>query len=235
MLHSALIGRWDSPGYPRQVAVEVPDVFSCRKFLIVLNNAASGKQIRGLLPTSPGSAVLVTSRLVLSDIAVAGRCRDRRRTPPTLSAAAELFGWLAARSVATSTVARWSVLSAPARDSHSRRRRRSPGARMRQNPVKPRALFDAIDVLDFLTISGDPRSCIPDAFYPSYRVLPDRARAVPREMARAAEDTPGEPFGFGRPRAAVDALVEANLPKEVAPGDGVLTRCSSVGPEAFRG
>ncbi|MFC0071290.1 BTAD domain-containing putative transcriptional regulator [Umezawaea endophytica] len=46
-----------------------------RKVLVVLDNAASAEQVRGLLPSTPGSAALITSRKSLRGLAVLGGAR----------------------------------------------------------------------------------------------------------------------------------------------------------------
>jgi tetratricopeptide (TPR) repeat protein len=102
-------GFLDTLGVPREQIPAAPDaqtslyrsLLADRKMLIVLDNARDEDQVRPLLPASPGSLVLVTSRNQLSGLAAADGARLVELDIPTHGEAAQMLtARLASRAVA---------------------------------------------------------------------------------------------------------------------------------------
>ncbi|HEU5160961.1 MAG TPA: BTAD domain-containing putative transcriptional regulator [Streptosporangiaceae bacterium] len=74
----------DIPAGPGERAVLLRGLLARRRVLMVLDNAASGPQVRPLLAGGPGCAIVVTSRAALADLA--GRDGARRLTLDPLTA-----------------------------------------------------------------------------------------------------------------------------------------------------
>lgn len=200
-------------------------VLANRRMLIVLDNALDAEQVRPLLPGTPGSVVLITSRdqltgllvnecarpLTLGPLTASGGKRflthrlGEQRVTAELSAAGEIVGRCAGLPLALSLVA----------------------ARAALHPTFPlRDLARELDDvnLDALT-STDPRTDLRTAFSWSYRRLGGDAAAVFRLTAlHPGPDiglaTVASIVGLSVPHARVllDELALASLLEEPRPG-----------------
>ncbi|GLZ33719.1 SARP family transcriptional regulator [Lentzea sp. NBRC 105346] len=140
------LGVTDVPVDRVEAAAQLRSLTAERRLLVVLDNVASAGQVRRLLPTGPGSAVLVTSRRPLADLAGASYLRlgalpmkealrllngvaGRERVQADRTAATQLVRWcgglpLALRIIGARLVARpqWTLQALADRLADERRR-----------------------------------------------------------------------------------------------------------------
>lgn len=98
------------PGRVDEAAARFRSLASGRRLLIILDNAGSAQQVRPLLPASPGSAVLVTSRRPLVNLeGVHGLHLDVLSEQHALELLAQMAGpeRMAAHPEAATMVTRW--------------------------------------------------------------------------------------------------------------------------------
>ncbi|WP_237313105.1 AfsR/SARP family transcriptional regulator [Streptomyces sp. AMCC400023] len=216
-----------------------------RRLLVVLDDAADTEQVRPLLPASPGSLTLVTSRNSLSALIASGAHPLRLDLPPTTDARATLtahLDHLAHTMVATDAVdAAHTAEALGTRDTLDEivsRCGRLPSAlaiiaaRAAQQPSRPLAALAALAAelrhspraLDAFAAPGG----VPDlraVLTRSYRRLaPEHARLFrllslhpgPDLDAETAAALAGLPLR--RARQALDALADAHLVTEHTPG-----------------
>ncbi|WP_256966793.1 AfsR/SARP family transcriptional regulator [Streptomyces caniscabiei] len=213
-----------------------------RRLLVVLDDAADTEQVRPLLPASPGSLTLVTSRNSLSALIASGAHPLRLDLPPTTDARATLtahLDHLAHTMVATDAAD--AAHPAEARDTLDEivsRCGRLPSAlaiiaaRAAHQPSRPLAALAALAAelrhsrraLDAFAAPGG----VPDlraVLTRSYRRLaPEHARLFrllslhpgPDLDAETAAALAGLPLR--RARQALDALADAHLVMEHTPG-----------------
>ncbi len=198
-----------------------------RRVLVVLDNAKDAAQVRPLLPGTPGSLVLVTSRALLAGLVVA---EGAHPISLGLPAAAEAGGLLARRlgaaRVAAEPEAAGELIGLCARLPLALA---IAAARAASHPSLPLAALAAelrntesrLDVLD----AGDEAASARSVFSWSYRQL----AAGPARMFRLLAMHPGPDISapaaaslagisLGQARKALTVLVRANLVQESTPG-----------------
>ena len=216
------------PQDPDTAAALYRSVLADRRVLIVLDNAATVGQVRPLLPGSPGSLVVVTSRSRLSGLAV--RDGARRLTLGTLPQAeavallrAVTAGYRPEDDQAKLTelaelCARLPLalrIAAERAASHPHMRLDDLIADLRDES----ALWDALSTGD-----DEEAEAVRTVFAWSYRALPDRAARLFRLLGLH----PGPEFGLhaaaalagltvARTRQLLDSLVGAHLLEQTAP------------------
>ncbi|MDX2783319.1 NB-ARC domain-containing protein [Streptomyces caniscabiei] len=216
-----------------------------RRLLVVLDDAADTEQVRPLLPASPGSLTLVTSRNSLSALIASGAHPLRLDLPPTKDARATLTAHL--DHLAHTTVATDAVDAAHTTEAHDTldtldeivsRCGRLPSAlaviaaRAAHQPSRPLAALAALAAelrhsrraLDAFAAPGG----VPDlraALTRSYRRLaPEHARLFRLLSLHPGPDLDAETVAalaglpLRRARQALDALADAHLVTEHTPG-----------------
>ena len=168
------------PASPEAQAGLYRSLLAGRRMLIVLDNARDEQQVRPLLPASPGSLVLVTSRSQLAGLAAAD---GARLLSLDVLAHAEAVQLLAARLGAARAAAEPAAVDRDRRACARacRWRWRSPPPAPPPGPGFPLAalaaeLRDAAGRLDALD-AGDPAASVRAVFSWSYRQLSRRRGA----------------------------------------------------------
>jgi tetratricopeptide (TPR) repeat protein len=195
-----------------------------KRVLVVIDNASDAEQVRPLLPGSPGSLVLVTSRCKLAGLAAQG-ARQLRLDPFTADEARELLNRrLGAERVAREPHAAAELielcaglpLALSVAAAHSAAHPDFPLAAL-TSEFRSRGL----DLLD----TGDPATTTRTVFEHSYRHLSDAAARLfrllgihpgPDISVAAAASLSAAPAGQIRP--AFDELTREHLVEEHQPG-----------------
>ncbi len=213
-----------------------------RRMLILLDNAAHPGQVRPLLPGSPGSLVLVTSRADLAGlIARDGAVRVRLDALAAAEARALITTLLDGSPPGAQTAARTGAPSGPRTGAEPA----AVGELARLCGYLPLALRIAAanlsthphwriadyaerlrdDRLAGLAVDGDPQAAVRSAFDLSYTALPDEVRRMFRLIGLAPGpdiDGPAAAALAGIDHAEagrrLDALTRAHLIDEHAPG-----------------
>jgi DNA-binding SARP family transcriptional activator/Flp pilus assembly protein TadD len=198
-----------------------------RRVLVVLDNASTAEQVRPLLPASPGSLVLVTSRDRLAGLVA----RDGARTVvlevlPADEARALLAGILGAGRVAAEPEA---AAALARRCTYLPLALRIAAAQLTHRPrssiAEQVAALESADRLAALAIEGDEQVGVRGAFDLSYRALgPDARRLLrltglvpgPDLTAEAAAALAGATLHDAR--LWLDQLASAHLVGQVLPG-----------------
>ena len=198
-----------------------------RRTLVVLDNAADEQQVRPLLPASPGTLVIVTSRRQLGGLAADGNTRllsldvlshDEATRMLTARLGSERA---AAEPDAVAEIARLCSCLPLALAVTAARASTRPGLPLAALAGELREASGRLDALD----TGDPGSSVPTVFSWSYRQLtPEAARMFrllglhpgPDISAAAAASLAGlPPAHAGR---LLGELVRAHLVSEQPPG-----------------
>jgi DNA-binding SARP family transcriptional activator/Tfp pilus assembly protein PilF len=216
------------PGDLDEAAAMYRSLLRGRRFLIVLDNAASSEQVRPLLPAAPGCAVVVTSRDRLPGLTARdGAARISLGPLPPAEAVALLRGILGARraeaelSAVADIAARCEFLPLALRIAADRATARP----CQSLAVLADQLAAADDRLDMLTSADDPSTSVRPVFSWSYRAQPVDAKqmfrlaalptgpdiSVPAAAALAATS-------HAEARSLLEALAGTHLVEEHTPG-----------------
>ncbi|MEV8092667.1 AAA family ATPase, partial [Streptomyces nigra] len=204
------------------------DLLARRRTLLVLDNAHSGSQLKHLIPASPGSMALVTSRMQLHTLVAAHQALPLTLLPLSQADARSL---LARRLGATRTAAEPEAV-----DRIIRLAGQLPlalaniAARAAYRPqLRLESLADEYasgkSALDAFTSEDDPVLDVRAALARSYRLLDPEAAS----LFRALSVWPGTVFGMSdaasmaeqpeqRVRQTLARLIHAHLVSEIVPG-----------------
>ncbi len=198
-----------------------------RRMLVLLDDAASADQVRPLLPGSPGSLVLVTSRDWLRGLIARDGASSVRLEALTPAEAEALLGRLLGADRAAAEPRAVAELAALCGRQPLALRIAAANAISRPQP----ALADYVaglaagDRLAALQVDGDPEAAVRTAFDHSYAALPADARRLFRLLGLL----PGADFGVAGAAALLDTtartagrllrrLADAHLVEERDPG-----------------
>jgi len=230
----AIRGFLDALGVPPERIPAQPDtqaglyrsLLSCKRMLIVLDNARDEQQIRPLLPASPASLVLITSRNQLAGLAAAG-ARLLSLDTLTHDEAVQLLtarlgtGRVAAEPGAVAEIARLCALLPLALAVAAARAAARPAFPLAGLAAELRDTAGRLDALD----AGDPAASVRAVFSWSYDQLspetarmfrllglhpgPDISTPAVASLARTSEP---------QARQLLGELARAHLTAEHAPG-----------------
>ncbi|CAM3896158.1 BTAD domain-containing putative transcriptional regulator [Kibdelosporangium persicum] len=199
------------PADPDEAAALYRTLLSGKRMLILLDNATGASQIRPLLPGTPGSLVLITSRNRMDGLVARDGARHLILTTLPVAEAHEL---LANLGVPNDGIAELAELCA-----HLPLALRITAADLAAHPQRPLeehiALLRNGNRLAALEVHGDEQSAVRAAFATSYQAL-DRQAA---ELFRLLAWIPGPDFGvdvasylLGAPaERLLDTLATAHL------------------------
>ena len=218
------------PAGPEAQAGLYRSLLSDQQMLIVLDNARDEQQVRPLLPASPASLVIVTSRSQLSGLAAANGARLLSLDVLTHSEAVELLtarlgtSRAAAEPDAVSAIADLCACLPLALAVTAARAATRPGFPLAALAAELRDSAGRLDALD----AGDPVASVRAVFSWSYRQLSDESArmfrllglhpgpdiTVPAAASRAADDEPGARRMLGE--LTRDCLIAEHIPGRYA-------------------
>jgi DNA-binding SARP family transcriptional activator len=193
-----------------------------KRMLVVLDDARDAEQVRPLLPGTPGSAVLVTGRVILAGL------------PATTTAQLDVFGYADALALFTGIVGARRVRAEPAATARIINAcaglplaLRIAGNRLAARPNWSIAALAArlADERGRLAELGTAELTVADTFLPSYRALDAEQKRALRLLARA--DLPDLPVALAasimdrtpdRAERLCESLVDSGLLSSPEPG-----------------
>jgi DNA-binding SARP family transcriptional activator len=197
-----------------------------RKVLLVLDGAADGRQVRPLLPGTPGCAVLVTSHSELRSLCALSGARRHGLGPLSAAESCRLLALIVGEHRVAAEPAEADRIAA--RCGHLPLALRIAAANLAGRPGQPLREYAAqlgANVLDKLVLSGDGAAAVRTAFGRCYDSLdPGLQRRCTALAATAADEftAPGAASMLGVPpdeaAALLDGLAEHGVLLPAGPG-----------------
>ncbi|MEW1657056.1 BTAD domain-containing putative transcriptional regulator [Streptomyces sp. NPDC093707] len=195
-----------------------------RRLLIVLDDAAGVEQVRALLPGTPSSLVVVTSRNGLAGLIARDGARRIVLEGMGEEDGLRLFGRIVGEPFTVRHRPAVQRLVAACGGMPLALRIAATRIKVAPSPADALACFEDGDPVDFLELSGDRESSLSTVIGWSYAALPPEAAHVFMALGLQEERVVTLPLatglsGMDRPecRRALHALVDAGLLREVAP------------------
>jgi DNA-binding SARP family transcriptional activator len=216
----------DIPVEQDEAAAQYRTLLTGKRVLVVLDNARDSRQVRALLPGSPGCLTLVTSRDTLGGLVA----RDGARSITLDVLAPDEAGTLLARLLGPDAVAAEAAAAAELARlcANLPLALRIAAANLARRPGGIAGCVEALrtgDRLAALTVPGDDETAVRAAFDHSYATLPDAVQRLlrllglvpgPDVTAEAAAALAGDPLVATI--RALDQLTAAHLATEQTPG-----------------